>query len=93
MGIEDLEPEFAHQIREDHISLILSMQDIERLKRDIDLQQFKNLEMIKEEITKFRDEIKSALNEHLAFIQEIHNEIEKDRRAKAEESERIRLQI
>jgi len=24
--------------------------------------------MIKEEITKFRDEIKSALNEHLAFI-------------------------
>ncbi|CDW82634.1 UNKNOWN [Stylonychia lemnae] len=93
MGIEDLEPEFANQIREDHVSLVITMQDIERIKKDLEMQQFKTLLLIREEIQKFKDEIKSCLNEHLAFIQEIHTDIEKDKINRADQMSELKLQI
>ena len=51
------------------------------------------MEIIKEELSRFKVEIKSCLNEHLAFIQEVHCDIEKDRKERIQERNDIYLQI
>eukprot|EP00347_Sterkiella_histriomuscorum_P000315 403376352 len=93
MGMEDLEPDFAQLLREDHIKIEYSCSDIDRLKKELHNLKEQTSKQIKAEIGKFKVEIKSCLNEHLAVISEIHSDIEKERKERKQDQNDLMLHI
>jgi len=63
-----MEADVAYMINANNASVQLLRKDLNNTKREIDLILKAAHEHTKEEIQKFRQEIKSMISEHLAYI-------------------------
>lgn len=68
IGLDELEPELAYMITSTPKKFILLKEKVNELKQEAKKLLEKANKLTHEEIFKFREEIKQALNSHLSYI-------------------------
>ena len=76
IGLEDLDADFADQIREIFALTSYLNDEVQKLTKQPDRFKQEVISGGKDEYGKFRVEVRQALTEHYEYIKELHNEVE-----------------
>jgi hypothetical protein len=91
--LDDLEPELSYLITNTPKKFVTLKQTVRELRKDAEGFLVEANKNTKVEIKIFKAEIKSMICEHLAYIQEIHSELDFEKKARTKEKEDIILKV